>query len=231
MFGLPIALRSFVDHLLRPEKQRTRDPGDLGDLGWNVDQIARVEPLALPSRARTTVDPLVTVHVTDVKGGFGVAKKHAHRYEEALADRYTRVAYHAIASRRLGAVRNHSLWRRTSHGNAGNRGVGWAVDCGHAEPLPPELAAAAYQSLLMLVLEVHEATGEVVVIVPHRVFSKSRRRDTDRAAWVVVLQVVAALGPSVCRVDYEMAQDGGLPVPRSWDPAALFDEKGRRLAA
>ncbi len=227
MITAPIWIRSLVDGLAHREQQRTVD--HRSGMRWDVDQAHRVEPLKLPSRQRTTIDPLVTVHVTDVTGGFGVAARHKHRFAEALADRYTGVAYHAIASRRIGTVRNHSIWRRTSHGNGGNRGAGWAVDCGHAEPLSPELAATAYRSLVLLVLDVHEATGETVVVVPHRVFSAGRRADPGPIVWGVVRQVVDALGPSLCRVDYTMREAGGLPVPRSWDPAAAHDDKGKRL--
>lgn len=214
-----------------------------------VLDITRAFPveLELPSRVRETISPLVTVHVTDVKGGFGVSKKSVKKWtaalllspgplpgltatELALAERYSHCAYHWLASRVLGIVRNHPPTLRTSHGNGGNRGLGFSVDCGHKEVLSDPFADTARAALLRCIEEAHEATGEVVLVVPHRVFSAGRRVDTDVEVWrKVVLPVVGTLGPQVCRIDYEMAEGGGRPVPRSWDDQALFDDAGRRL--
>lgn len=202
--------------------------------------------LKLPSRLRSMPDPLVTAHVTDVEGGFGVAKSAIKRWqrivdagkqapsadvrESALLERYSGCAYHWIASRAVGSVRNHPAQLRTSHGNGGNRGMGWAIDCGSKEALSPALVQAGHRSLAGCIFECHEASGEIVSVVPHRAFSKQRLGDTSGIVWgAVVLPVVAALGPTVCRIDYDLAEGGGRPVPRSWDPSATHDDKGRRI--
>lgn len=202
--------------------------------------------LALPSRPYHPGElaPFMTVHVSDVTGGFGIAKSRdkfwaehgpilpgATSAESALLERYRGCAYHRIGSRRLGAVRNHPATLRTSHGNGGNKGMGWALDAGHAEDLGPELVAAGYRSLAGGIEECHEATGDVVIVVPHRVWSGKRIVDTSARVWsAIVIPVVQALGPLVCRIGYELpGENGGRPIPRSWDPGALFDDKGRRL--
>ena len=227
---VPIWLRSFADALLYRERQedrleaRVEPPAhDLTD--WPVS-------LALPSRPRALEDlaPLVTVHVTDVAGGFGVSKqqlKAAGDYETALLRRYHGCAYHRLVSRRVGLVTNHPLTLRTSHGNGGNRGAGWAIDCGHREThgqLGDAFIAAAIDSLEDLILDVYEATGETgpVVVVPHCVFSKKRKADTSGTVWRLIVvpavaRVVEDYGPSVVRIGYEMVE-GGYPIPADWGP-------------
>jgi hypothetical protein len=234
---VPIWLRSFADALLYRERQEDRltadgrietpagprfEPPahDLTTLGWPTS-------LALPSRPRAIEDlaPLVTVHVTDVAGGFGVSKgqlKAAGDYETALLRRYHGCAYHRLVSRRVGLVTNHPLTLRTSHGNGGNRGAGWAIDCGHKEALSAGFVAAAIDSLEDLILDVHEVTGETVVVVPHCVFSKKRKADTSATVWssIVVPAVERVLrdwGPSVVRIGYDVVE-GGYPIPADWGP-------------
>lgn len=217
-------LRSIVDNWLRNEKQKV--VAQPLSLAWNHDQASRNEPLKLPSRPRTMLDALVTVHVTDVRGGFGVASKHKDRFESALLDRYARVPYHAIASRRLGTVRNQDITRRTSHGNGGNRGVGMAVDAAHDEILSPELELSARNALILIVLDVRHYTGEVVDIVPHRAFSSQRLRDPGPHVWRVCQAVEDLLGSSICRCDLDLCEASGRPVPRSWDNRSDFDDRG-----
>lgn len=209
--------------------------------------------LALPARPYRPGElaPFVTVHVTAVTGGFGVEARKvkawaealrlgkipvglesADAHELALLERYSGCAYHWLASRAVGVVRNHPASLRTSHGNGGNRGLGWAIDCGHAEPLSDALVTAGFRALVCAIEDCHEATGEVVSVVPHRVWSGKRRVDTDARVWgSIVRPVVAALGERVCRIDYEIADGskGGRPIPRTWDPSATHDDLGRRI--
>lgn len=245
---LDLAIRQFAAFaaktLLRTEAPQTDAEGPTVD----ADTTWMPVELALPSRLRVAPEPIVTGHVTDVFGGFGVAKSAIKRWAAiiaagkpspssdpkiaALLERYSKCAYHGLGSRLAGAIRNHPATLRTSHGNGGNKGMGWALDCGHREELTPALVGAGFRSLTATIVECHEATGEVVSVVPHRVWSGKRRVDTDSIVWrAVVLPVVSALGPSVCRVDYELCdrKAGGLPIGRGFDPAALFDDKGRRL--
>lgn len=217
--------------------------------------------LALPSRPRSplTVD-LAVVHVTDVDGGFGVSARAVKRWRGllergkvprellvqlpdpddlggssfllALLERYSGCAYHGLGSRRAGAIRNHPVSLRTSHGNGGNAGVGWALDAGHREVLDEAFASIGRQSLSNTIVEAHEESGNVIRVAPHRAFSKARRVDTDPIVWrAIVKPVVLALGPSVCRIDYEVhdKREGGLPICDEWDDDALYDAKGRRL--
>ncbi len=217
--------------------------------------------LKLPARLFKPheIKPIMTVHVTDVTGGFGVASYQiapwrkllefgkvtaellaqlpdptdlgGSSYLLALLQRYSGDAYHNIASRRAGDVINHPLTLRTSASNGGNMGAAWAVDAGHAEQLSPELIAVGQASLMRSILALHEHTGEVVIVVPHRCWSDQRLGDTGIIAWrAIVLPVVEALGPAVCVVGYNTRGGSGRYISTSWDPAALYDDKGRPVA-
>lgn len=229
MFDLALRqLATFLPKLLAlHESQHDRSDVPTPD----VDTTWLPVKLALPSRLRERPDPILTVHVTDVTGGFGVAKSAIKRWEaiiaagkqapgdgafaSALLERYSGCAYHGIASRRVGAVRNHPATLRTSHGNGGNRGMGWAADMGHSEALTPALAGAGLRSLSATIVENHLATGEVVSVVPHAVWSGKRRVDTDGTVWRgIVLPTVEALGSSVCAIDWDICDrsKGGRPL-------------------
>lgn len=259
MITAPIFLRSILDKLLAPERQRDalsehesellsghREPPAHDTTAWPYE-------LALPSRPRdpSTVK-LITVHVTDVDGGFGVSRQllakwarlvelgkvppgfeDADPYELALLERYSGCAYHRIVSRRVGLVTNHPLSLRTSHGNGGNVGAGWAIDCSHKETLAPAFATLACDSLEDLILDCHEASQAEVVVVPHRAYSKKRSVDTDRHVWSEIVRpsvdhVTRLFGPGIVRIGYEIVE-GGRPITTDWDDRALFDPKGRRL--
>jgi len=211
-------------------------------------------------RPESTVTVL-TVHVTDVAGGFGVASSAVKRWRGLLAlgkvtgeilvqlpdvedlggssfllallERYSRCPYHRIASRRAGDVRNHPLSLRTSHGNAGNLGAGWALDCGHGEQLTDALVAIGRASLESAIREVVAAGGRCVV-VPHRVWSADRRVDTDARVWRSVIKStvlrLAAAGVPV-EIGYRTSAGGGRPIPRSWDDDAVYDDRGREILA
>lgn len=197
------------------------------------DATALPYKLKLPARPFRPGElaPFVTVHVSDVVGGFGVSKardRHwskvgagilpgATSFESALLERYRGVAYHRLASRRLGVVRNHPASLRTSHGNAGNKGLGVAVDCGHAEELSPELVAAGFRAVTGAIEECFLACGSdsPVSVVPHAVWSGKRAVDTDARVWAaIVLPAVVALGPDVCRIDLDACDrsKGGRPL-------------------
>lgn len=256
MLELPIALRSAFDRLRFPERQRTT-PEVRG-----FDTTSMPVDLDLPVRLYRPGEiwPVVTVHVTDVMGGFGVAAYQiapwrkrlelgkvpaellaqlpdptdlgGSSYLLALLERYSRDAYHQIGSRRAGNVKNHPLTLRTSHGNDGNGGPGWALDCHHTEELTAELVAVGIASLADLVMALHTLTGKVVAIVPHRAWSSGRRVDPEVRVWQrVILAVVEQLGLAVVKCAYETKSDGGLPIPTTWDEHAHYDVKGRPVKA
>lgn len=241
-------LRSFLERALT-----ARPP--VGGALREID-VRDAFPLALKlsSRARSprTVG-LVCAHVTAVAGGYGTTPRQRARWAGghpvlegdaellALLERYHRAAYHWIGSRAFGGlvVHNHPIELRTSHGNGGNRGLGVGVDCAPGELEPGALAPRAREALIEsgrgavrgALLEAHErGEGGPADLVPHRAFSAGRRGDPGPAPWrEIFLPVVRELGPSVARVDYELAEGSGRPVPISWDPAAVFDDRGRRL--
>lgn len=218
--------------------------------------------LELPARPR---DPksvvMLTVHVTDVAGGFGVAKSLVAKWRRMLGlgkvpaelrtqlpdatdlggssfllgllERYSQLAYHRIGSRRAGNVRNHPLSLRTSHGNSGNDGAGWALDCGHAEDLTPDLVRVGCASLEAEIREIVASGGGNAIVIPHRAWSDQRRVDTDKRVWMEVVKptVQSLAGQAVpVVIGYDVKAKSGLPIPRSWDPDALYDDKGRRVA-
>jgi hypothetical protein len=217
--------------------------------------------LKLPVKLR---DPrtvvMLTVHVTAVKGGFGVEQRKVAGWRRllelgkvpgellsqlpdhtdlggssfllALLERYSRVAYHRVASRRAGNVRNHPLSLRTSHGNGGNDGAGWAIDCGNTERLSAELIEIGRTSLESQICEVISEGGGKAVVIPHRVWSSKRTADTGRPVWSEIVaptvQRLAKAGLAV-EIGYNTKGGTGRPIPRSWDANALFDDQGRRL--
>lgn len=264
---VPFFLRSIVDRIVAAERQRDHlEPKAFELITGRVeppafDTTSMPVELDLPARPRdpATVQ-LITVHVTDVEGGFGVSRQQLAKwtrlvslgkvpseleaqrgdrdasdwaYTLALLERYSRCAYHRIVSRRVGIVVNHPLSLRTSHGNGGNVGAGWAIDCSHKESIGDAFASVACESLEDLILDCHEASGAQVVIVPHRVYSKKRSVDTDSTVWREVVRPAADVisqmyGDKTCRIGYEIV-DGGSPITTEWDERALYDPRGRRL--
>lgn len=197
--------------------------------------------LDLPFRARR-VDEIrseITVHITSIKGGFGLSARQVDRWEAlletsearkmALLERYAGCAYHWIISRELGIIRNHDPLLRTSHGNRGNRGIGFALDVGIGEDLSAEFANQARRGLILAVDDLRTRTGEAVNLTAHRCFSSKRRADPGEIVWSQVVRPVANALRDATRIDYTLAEDSGRPIPRSWDPSALFDDRGRRL--
>lgn len=236
---IPFALRGFFDRLFADERQRAALAEREEPPSHNIsDRPAQLELPARPFRFGER-DPLVVVHITSVRGGFGVSKRQladaGGDRTEALLRRYHGCAYHRIVSREIGSVVNHPLTLRTSHGNAGNRGVGLAIDCGIDEPLAPAFVSACRDALEDLILDMYQEHKEAIAVVPHRAFSAKRRADTSAVAWREVVRptvdtIALDYGDSVCRIDYELAEGGGRPVPLSWDDRALYDDRGRRLS-
>lgn len=237
--------RSAVNAILLAARVRELAPtaGTLRE----IDLTAGPFPLQLElsSRARSTWDPLVTAHVTDVRGGFGIDRRRVAHWERAgvppelaaqgvddprlvaLLERYHRCAYHWLASRAFGGlvVRNHRPGLRTSSSNGGNRGLGFALDAATGEALPPELEAAGRLGLLGCIADA--GPGDVDVVA-HRVFAAGRREDPGAAAWAAVVRPVTDASPRA-RIDYELREASGRPIPRTWDSNAFYDSRGRRV--
>lgn len=202
------------------------------------------------------IKPILTVHVTDVDGGFGVreyqwapwavklangqipgellaqlpADKLAAAKVLALAERFRKTPYHVIGSRVLGTVLNYPMSMRTSHGDAGNMGPGWALDAAWDEAMGPDLIEVGIDSLVTAIEETAKAASvglEDVVVVPHRVWDAGRRVDPGEHVWrAVVLPAVKTTGATI---GYNTQAGSGLWIPSSWDPAALYDDSGNRL--
>lgn len=203
----------------------------------------------------------IVVHVTGVRGGFGVTSKRVRELQKqlgstthesinriaqriALHERYKGTPYHQIGAANGDVVRNHPLERRSWHANAANFAVGCAFDCANNETLDlwqiDTFRKALGDLYWRVCLESPRAWADGVRIIPHRCSNADRRKDTDVTIWREVVLPLVAETPSL-RIDYEFPfndgtaqavacrKGGGLPVPITWDPRALYDAKGRRL--
>lgn len=236
-------LRNLFEQFLRAAKLYEQQRASVPEV-----RVLDVEALGLSpvkARPRSGGDVrLVVTHVTDVTDGFGVAKSAVARWSKvelpdgwsprdaALVERYHNKGYHWIGSATFDAVRNYAPTWRTVHANTANaRSVGWALDVGHKQRLTDKHVAAGRASLRRCILDAFQANGgRALVVAPHRCFSPKRRVDTSAEVHrLVVLPTIGVLGPSICRIDYAIFENGGRPIPRDWDPNALFDSKGRRL--
>lgn len=266
MFGMPIAFRSFLDHLRFTERQEA-DRLPPAPRVRRIDTTSMPVDLKHPPRMRTPAEmvelQILTAHVTDVDGGYGVAKFQIDKWRArlrtgkvpadllaqltdpadlggssfalALLERYSEAPYHRIGSRRLGSIRNHPMGLRTSHGGpGGNEGGGWALDCDNTEKLKPALVEIGRASLDDAVDEMLGLGAPRVVLVGHRAWEDDRREDPGAIVWREVVRPVvdarAAAGFPVV-IGFRTKAGSGLPVPRSWDDRALFDERGRPIAA
>lgn len=198
--------------------------------------------------------PIVTVHVTDIAGGFDVKEFQIAPWKIALSKGLVRAelvaqlpdpsnieqsatilallerlhgnAYHEIASRVLGVIDNYPITLRTSHGDTGNFGPGWALDASNTEPMTPELIAAGRRSLARIIRLTQQATGQQVIVVPHRVWEMGRAEDPGAIVWrEIVLPVLAETGAVA---GYNTVA-GGMPIPVTWDPRAKYTAYGKPL--
>lgn len=201
------------------------------------------------------IKPVITTHVTDIPTGFGVAdyqmapwRKRLKKgqvakelleqlpdpknieqsaYILALLERLHGNAYHRIGSRVLGDIKNYPLALRTAHGDAGNIGPGWALDSGNNEPMTPALIKAGRESLEGLITELAALTGQQVVLVGHRVWDwPDKAEDPGAIVWREI--VIPSMQATGAIAGYNTAA-GGRPIPRHWDPKALYDNDGNKL--
>lgn len=265
---MPIAFRSFLDHLRYTERQEAdRLPAAPASQVRRVDTTSMPVDLKHAPRMRSAAEmvalQILTAHVTDVLGGYGVAKYQIDKwrarlrtgkvpadllaqvtdptdlggasFELALLERYSAAPYHRIGSRRIGSIRNHPMALRTSHGGpGGNEGGGWALDADNTEKLTPAVVEVGRASLDDAIDEMLGLGAPRVVLVGHRAWEADRREDPGAIVWrevvVPVVDARAAAGFPVV-IGYRTKAGSGLPVPRSWDGRALFDDRGKPIAA
>lgn len=151
----------------------------------------------------------------------------------ALWERFrASVPYHQIAAANGDNLANRELRHRTWHGSLGNFGVGWALDVGPNEALTSwhiETGRASLATLCNRILAVSaKARRDGIRIAPHRAFDRDRREDNGAAAHREIV-IPTARAVDALSIDYTMVLGKGRPIPRSWDPAALFDDKGKRI--
>lgn len=151
----------------------------------------------------------------------------------ALCSRMRQLAYHRLASPRLGEIKNRELAHRTWVSTLGNGGVGVGIDCHHREELTPGLIEAGKLTVQGLYFDLRAEGAEATIrYAPHGCFSRQRWNDTHREAHLAVFKPAVlelrALGEDV-RIDYEVALGGGRPITTRDDPDAHFDSRGRRV--
>jgi len=185
------------------------------DIGW----LPILKEKAYPGGRDVRHINLIVVHVTDVRGGFGVQKwgptgwQHwereimagnipSHIRELLPADpraaarivgqwsRLRNTPYHSICSNGW-LLQNRPLRSETWHGNSGNRGFGWAMDCHHRERLTGEEAETGILSLCSLLQRARFAGNkENIRIAPHGCFSGKRLVDTHREVYLRIVYPV-----------------------------------------
>lgn len=159
--------------------------------------------------------------------------------ELALHERFwNTVPYHFASLLNGDVLHVHPLTWRTWHAGHGNYGVGWAQEGlfpslanlrrpRHTE-LSDHVVEVARSSMRVAVLKSRELGCPIRRVQPHRCYSLARGGDTGEEVWRrVVLPVAEELD---LKPDYELKL-GGLQISRDWDDAAMYDSRGRRLAA
>ncbi len=107
----------------------------------------------------------------------------------ALWERFRSVPYQGIACRNGDALSNHPLSRHMWHGDGGNVGIGWAIDCAPDEVLDEWMVETGRASLRITIDRLQRETSRPVVrVAPHRAFSASRRNDTGPMVWSRVVE-------------------------------------------
>lgn len=150
----------------------------------------------------------------------------------AVWERYRNTPYHMIATQSGHAITNHSFDRRSHHaGPHGNDGIGWAIDCHRNESLRTDMVDTGMVSLhRMITIALSVSRVRPIIVVPHRTMKATRRLDPNRAVWkYIVKPTVERFGAGECVIDYHFTKASGRPIPRSWDSAALYDDRGRKI--
>lgn len=245
------ALRSIVEaaRVKLGTHERQAPQSDFADNGFELFDLPIRKQKAYSRPRDVTRVGLVVVHVTAVRGGFGVSRSAVARWRSeieagfptlapsivgqfpivedgnvelaakrlALWERFRDVPYHQVACRNGDVLSNHPLSRHSWHGNGGNVGVGWAIDCAPDEQLDDWMAETGRASLQILIDRLRRETRQPVIkLAPHRAFSASRRNDTGPIVWREVVEPVIKLYEGQVVAAYDMRAGGGAAVPGSW---------------
>jgi hypothetical protein len=239
-------------------EERQQRQADFAADGFELFSLPVVKPrMYREPRDLSTLHRIVT-HVTAVRGGFGVRKSRVRHWTDhivngravstplwgdlgyppdpvrlALWERYrAAVPYHQIGAANGDNVANRELEHHTWHATKGNDGVGWALDVGATEDLDNwhvETGRASLRTLCARVLKASaKAQREGILVAPHRAFSPHRRGDTGANVHREVV-IPVARGLDCLEIDYTVKRGRGRPIPRSWDPVATHDERGRKV--
>lgn len=156
----------------------------------------------------------------------------------ALRERFWTVPYHYVCLLDQGEVLlNNPLSWYTYHGNAANRGLGFAIVGNFPgfesdrkpkhTPVDVHRTHIARSALRQAWAHARAQGYPVEEFRAHRQFSPRRRADPGEWIWSQVVRPVAAdVGANV---DYQLHQDGGLPIPTAWDPDARYDRQGKAV--
>jgi len=192
--------------------------------GW---PIARVKEGAWAQKQPRSVAVVtgVTMHVTGVRGGFGVSPKLLARFNgDRSAARLYRYstgwgvrAYHAIASpAEQASIIKLEAEVLSHHGHGLNRfTLGWAYD-GLARALDDLDVPLARASLAHTIRDALEQGCPIRKIYAHRQSGEPRKRagDPGPIIWSRVAEPVAR--ELDLEIDYEWTTGPGLPIPASW---------------
>ncbi len=215
-----------------------------GPTGWQhwlrELEASRVPPEIMVQLGRAEANAITPARIAITVSNYqkDPAKTLAWAYSEiakriALWSRWRNTPYHQISGGNGDVVDNRRLASRTKASSAGNDGVAWAMDRHHKQPMTPDDVETGKVGLRRLVQRLREQGNKRRLRYgPHGCFDGMRWADTSaivhREVVIPAVAEIHASDPYGFFIDYEAAKAGGRPIPRSWDPNALHDERGRR---
>lgn len=176
----------------------------------------------------------------EVTDAYGLADlgRDAVAERMALHARFWTVAYHWVGLRNGDVLYNNQPTRYTYHGNGANReAIGVSLEAvlpgreadrgGRHDDVDATFIANGQRLLRLAVSETRAAGAPLTHLTAHRCYSPDRRGDPGEAVWrEIVMPLADELG---LEVDYDLARDGGRPIPTDWDDAATHDWAGRAV--
>lgn len=154
----------------------------------------------------------------------------------ALHERFWRAAYHWVALLNGDILDNNPATAYTFHGNGSNRQyLGIAAegelparesDRRSSDDEATELFVETNRSALRRAVDDARALGAPIEwVTAHRCWSERRRGDPGEMYWKEIVLPVA--DEVELRIDYDLRDRGGRPIPTDWDPSATHDWAGR----